>query len=153
MRRASILPAPAEAAWPGAMAVEEGGLDPALSRAVWAAFAAARQSGGAVAGGPRRKPAGGHATGAANHPYRRARPASARGLVRLWSPVRSRKARPRLSFGQLWLYAELGASGSAAVLRWYVGTHREASSGCYTAMALYPLSSAGTNWCCGSRSA
>jgi tRNA(Met) cytidine acetyltransferase len=33
-----------------------------------------------------------------------------------------------------------------------LGTHREASSGCYTAMALYPLTRRGTNWFYGSRS-
>ena len=33
-----------------------------------------------------------------------------------------------------------------------LGTHREASSGCYTAMALYPLTAAGASWRSGRRS-
>jgi hypothetical protein len=89
--------------------------------------------------------AGGHAIGAANHPYRRASDPPARGA---WSgsgcPGGSAKPRPRLSLGQLWLYARAGRFWQRCgftLVR--LGTHREASSGCYTAMALYPLTSAG----------
>ncbi len=126
--------------------VEEGGLEPALSKAVWAGFRRPRgnlvaQSLAAHGGSPLAATlCGQRITRIAIHP---ARQREGLGQALVARAVAHSHALDYLSvsFGytpELWRFWQ--RCGFALVR---LGTHREASSGCYTAMALYPLTAAG----------
>ncbi|HEY4468764.1 MAG TPA: GNAT family N-acetyltransferase [Klebsiella sp.] len=126
--------------------VEEGGLEPLLSQAVWAGYR--RPRGNLVAqslaahGG---SPLGATLTGQrisriAVHPARQREGLGQRLVVWAASQAADRDYLS-VSFGytpELWRFWQ---SCGFTLVR--LGTHREASSGCYTAMALYPITEAG----------
>ncbi|UWX92138.1 GNAT family N-acetyltransferase [Enterobacter mori] len=126
--------------------VEEGGLSPGLSRAVWAGFRRPRgnlvaQSLAAHGGSPLAATLKGRRiTRIAVHP-RRQREGIGRRLIR----SASGEDYLSVSFGytdELWRFWQ--QCGFVLVR---IGSHREASSGCFTAMALLPLSEAGHQLC------
>jgi len=129
--------------------VEEGGLSPALSQAVWSGYRRPRgnlvaQSLAAHGGSPQAATlTARRVTRVAVHPDRqregigRALVASARQQVNI--------DYLSVSFGytdELWRFWQ--RCGFVLVR---MGSHREASSGCYTAMAMLPLSAAGEVLC------
>ena len=126
--------------------VEEGGLSPELSRAVWAGFRRPRgnlvaQSLAAHGGSPLAATLKGRRiTRIAVHPHRQ-REGIGRRLIR----SASGEDYLSVSFGytdELWRFWQ--QCGFVLVR---IGSHREASSGCFTAMALLPLSEAGHQLC------
>lgn len=126
--------------------VEEGGLTAQLSRAVWAGFRRPRgnlvaQSLAAHGGSPLAATLKGRrVTRIAVHP-RRQREGIGQALIR----NASGEDYLSVSFGytdELWRFWQ--RCGFVLVR---MGSHREASSGCYTAMALLPLSNAGRQLC------
>ena len=126
--------------------VEEGGLSPELSRAVWAGFRRPRgnlvaQSLAAHGGSPLAATLKGRRVSRiAVHPHRQ-REGIGQGLIR----SASGEDYLSVSFGytdELWRFWR--QCGFVLVR---MGSHREASSGCYTAMALLPLSEAGHQLC------
>ena len=126
--------------------VEEGGLTAQLSRAVWAGFRRPRgnlvaQSLAAHGGSPLAATLKGRrVTRIAVHP-RRQREGIGQALIR----NASGEDYLSVSFGytdELWRFWQ--RCGFVLVR---MGSHREASSGCYTAMALLPLSDAGRQLC------
>jgi len=134
---------PAGALW----LVEEGGLSAALSAAVWAGFRRPRgnlvaQSLAAHGGSPDAATLRGlRISRIAVHPARQREGFGA--LLIAWAQANAQPDCDYLSvsFGytpELWRFWQ--RCGFTLVR---VGSHREASSGCYTAMALLPLSAAG----------
>jgi len=128
--------------------VDEGGLSPALSRAVWAGSRRPRgnlvaQSLAAHGGSPLAATlAGRRVTRIAVHP---ARQRQGLGQALIASAAGARCDYLSVSFGyteELWRFWQ--RCGFVLVR---IGSHREASSGCYTAMALLPLSEAGQALC------
>ncbi len=126
--------------------VEEGGLSPELSRTVWAGFRRPRgnlvaQSLAAHGGSPLAATLKGRRVSRiAVHPHRQ-REGIGQGLIR----SASGEDYLSVSFGytdELWRFWR--QCGFVLVR---MGSHREASSGCYTAMALLPLSEAGHQLC------
>ena len=126
--------------------VDEGGLSPALSRAVWAGFRRPRgnlvaQSLAAHGGTPLAATLKGRRiTRIAVHPHRQ-REGIGRALIR----EACGEDYLSVSFGftdALWHFWQ--QCGFVLVR---MGSHREASSGCYTAMALLPQSEAGHRLC------
>lgn len=126
--------------------VEEGGLAPALSQAVWAGFRRPRgnlvaQSLAAHGGSPLAATLSGQRiTRIAVHPSRQ-REGLGQALVARAVAQGASLDYLSVSFGytpELWRFWQ--RCGFTLVR---LGTHREASSGCYTAMALYPLTPAG----------
>ncbi|WP_368541663.1 tRNA(Met) cytidine acetyltransferase TmcA [Enterobacter soli] len=129
--------------------VDEGGLSEGLSRAVWAGFRRPRgnlvaQSLAAHGGSPLAATLRGQRiTRVAVHPARQRE-----GIGRALIHNAQRHARLdylSVSFGytdELWRFWQ--RCGFVLVR---MGSHREASSGCYTAMALLPLSEAGQALC------
>ncbi|AJB71855.1 GNAT family N-acetyltransferase [Enterobacter hormaechei] len=126
--------------------VEEGGLTPQLSRAVWAGFRRPRgnlvaQSLAAHGGSPLAATLKGRRVSRiAVHPHRQ-REGIGQRLIR----SASGEDYLSVSFGythELWRFWQ--QCGFVLVR---MGSHREASSGCYTAMALLPLSEAGRQLC------
>ncbi|WP_259566330.1 tRNA(Met) cytidine acetyltransferase TmcA [Enterobacter sichuanensis] len=126
--------------------VEEGGLSPALSRAVWAGFRRPRgnlvaQSLAAHGGSPLAATLRGRrVTRIAVHPHRQ-REGIGQALIR----SASGEDYLSVSFGyteELWRFWQ--QCGFVLVR---MGSHREASSGCYTAMALLAQSEAGHQLC------
>lgn len=126
--------------------VDEGGLSPALSRAVWAGFRRPRgnlvaQSLAAHGGTPLAATLKGRRiTRIAVHPHRQ-REGIGRALIR----EACGEDYLSVSFGftdALWHFWQ--QCGFELVR---IGSHREASSGCYTAMALLPQSEAGHRLC------
>ncbi|WP_288789625.1 GNAT family N-acetyltransferase [uncultured Enterobacter sp.] len=126
--------------------VEEGGLTPELSRAVWAGFRRPRgnlvaQSLAAHGGSPLAATLQGRRVSRiAVHPHRQ-REGIGQRLIR----SASGEDYLSVSFGftdELWRFWQ--QCGFVLVR---IGSHREASSGCYTAMALLPLSEAGHQLC------
>lgn len=126
--------------------VEEGGLSPELSRAVWAGFRRPRgnlvaQSLAAHGGSPLAATLQGRRVSRiAVHPHRQ-REGIGQRLIR----SASGEDYLSVSFGftdELWRFWQ--QCGFVLVR---IGSHREASSGCYTAMALLPLSEAGHQLC------
>lgn len=126
--------------------VEEGGLPPELSRAVWAGFRRPRgnlvaQSLAAHGGSPLAATLKGRRVSRiAVHPHRQ-REGIGQRLIR----SASGEDYLSVSFGytdELWRFWR--QCGFVLVR---MGSHREASSGCYTAMALLPLSEAGHQLC------
>ncbi|HBI6860544.1 TPA: tRNA(Met) cytidine acetyltransferase [Enterobacter cloacae] len=126
--------------------VEEGGLRPELSRAVWAGFRRPRgnlvaQSLAAHGGSPLAATLKGRRVSRiAVHPHRQ-REGIGQRLIR----NASGEDYLSVSFGytdELWRFWQ--QCGFVLVR---MGSHREASSGCYTAMALLPLSEAGERLC------
>ncbi|MBE3512422.1 tRNA(Met) cytidine acetyltransferase TmcA [Enterobacter cloacae complex sp. I2] len=126
--------------------VEEGGLSPELSRAVWAGFRRPRgnlvaQSLAAHGGSPLAATLQGRRVSRiAVHPHRQ-REGIGQRLIR----SASGEDYLSVSFGftdELWRFWQ--QCGFVLVR---MGSHREASSGCYTAMALLPLSEAGHQLC------
>ncbi|MDU1105674.1 MAG: GNAT family N-acetyltransferase, partial [Enterobacter sp.] len=126
--------------------VEEGGLSPELSRAVWAGYRRPRgnlvaQSLAAHGGSPLAATLRGRrVTRIAVHPHRQ-REGIGQALVR----SASGEDYLSVSFGytdELWRFWQ--QCGFVLVR---MGSHREASSGCYTAMALLPQSQAGRQLC------
>lgn len=126
--------------------VEEGGLTPQLSRAVWAGFRRPRgnlvaQSLAAHGGSPLAATLKGRRVSRiAVHPHRQ-REGIGQRLIR----SASGEDYLSVSFGytdELWRFWQ--QCGFVLVR---MGSHREASSGCYTAMALLPLSEAGHQLC------
>ncbi|MEZ1649466.1 GNAT family N-acetyltransferase, partial [Enterobacter hormaechei] len=126
--------------------VEEGGLSPELSRAVWAGYRRPRgnlvaQSLAAHGGSPLAATLRGRrVTRIAVHPHRQ-REGIGQALVR----SASGEDYLSVSFGytdELWRFWQ--QCGFVLVR---MGSHREASSGCYTAMALRPQSEAGRQLC------
>ena len=126
--------------------VEEGGLSPALSRAVWAGFRRPRgnlvaQSLAAHGGSPLAATLRGRrVTRIAVHPHRQ-REGIGQALIRSTSG----EDYLSVSFGyteELWRFWQ--QCGFVLVR---MGSHREASSGCYTAMALLAQSEAGHQLC------
>ncbi|HGG8718251.1 TPA: tRNA(Met) cytidine acetyltransferase TmcA [Enterobacter cloacae] len=126
--------------------VDEGGLSPALSRAVWAGFRRPRgnlvaQSLAAHGGTPLAATLKGRRiTRIAVHPHRQ-REGIGRALIR----EACGEDYLSVSFGftdALWHFWQ--QCGFELVR---MGSHREASSGCYTAMALLPQSEAGHRLC------
>ena len=126
--------------------VEEGGLSPELSRAVWAGYRRPRgnlvaQSLAAHGGSPLAATLKGRRVSRiAVHPLRQREGIGQR-------LIRSARGEDYLSvsFGytdELWRFWQ--RCGFVLVR---MGSHREASSGCYTAMALLPLSEAGRRLC------
>lgn len=126
--------------------VEEGGLSPELSRAVWAGYRRPRgnlvaQSLAAHGGSPLAATLKGRRVSRiAVHPLRQREGIGQR-------LIRSARGEDYLSvsFGytdELWHFWQ--RCGFVLVR---MGSHREASSGCYTAMALLPLSEAGRRLC------
>ena len=126
--------------------VEEGGLSPELSRAVWAGYRRPRgnlvaQSLAAHGGSPLAATLKGRRVSRiAVHPLRQREGIGQR-------LIRSARGEDYLSvsFGytdELWRFWQ--RCGFVLVR---MGSHREASSGCYTAMALLPLSEAGHRLC------
>ena len=126
--------------------VEEGGLSPELSRAVWAGYRRPRgnlvaQSLAAHGGSPLAATLKGRRVSRiAIHPLRQ-REGIGQRLIR----SASGEDYLSVSFGftdELWRFWQ--RCGFVLVR---MGSHREASSGCYTAMALLPLSEAGRRLC------
>lgn len=126
--------------------VEEGGLEPSLSRAVWAGYRRPRgnlvaQSLAAHGGSPLAATLTGlRISRIAVHPARQRGGLGQRLVARAAAQAADRDYLS-VSFGytpELWRFWQ---SCGFTLVR--LGTHREASSGCYTAMALYPLSEAG----------
>ena len=126
--------------------VEEGGLSPALSRAVWAGFRRPRgnlvaQSLAAHGGSPLAATLRGRrVTRIAVHPHRQ-REGIGQALIR----SASGEDYLSVSFGyteELWRFWQ--QCGFVLVR---MGSHREASSGCYTAMALLAQREAGHQLC------
>lgn len=126
--------------------VDEGGLSPELSRAVWAGYRRPRgnlvaQSLAAHGGAPLAATLKGRrVTRIAVHPYRQ-REGIGQALIR----NASGEDYLSVSFGytdELWHFWQ--QCGFVLVR---MGSHREASSGCFTAMALLPLSKAGHQLC------
>jgi tRNA(Met) cytidine acetyltransferase len=129
--------------------VEEGGLSPALSQAVWAGYRRPRgnlvaQSLAAHGGSPQAATlTARRVTRVAVHPARQ-REGIGRALI---ATARQQENIDYLSvsFGyteELWRFWQ--HCGFVLVR---MGSHREASSGCYTAMAMLPLSPAGQALC------
>ena len=129
--------------------VEEGGLSPALSQAVWAGYRRPRgnlvaQSLAAHGGSPLAATlTARRVTRVAVHPARQ-REGIGRALV---GSARQHVNIDYLSvsFGytdELWRFWQ-----SCGFVLVRMGSHREASSGCYTAMAILPLSAAGQALC------
>ncbi len=126
--------------------VEEGGLEPSLSQAVWAGYRRPRgnlvaQSLAAHGGSPLAATLTGlRISRIAVHPARQREELGQRLVT--WAASRALdRDYLSVSFGytpELWRFWQ--RCGFTLVR---LGTHREASSGCYTAMALYPLSEAG----------
>lgn len=126
--------------------VDEGGLSPALSRAVWAGFRRPRgnlvaQSLAAHGGTPLAATLKGRrVTRIAVHPHRQRE-----GIGRALICEACGEDYLSVSFGftdALWHFWQ--RCGFVLVR---MGSHREASSGCYTAMALLPQSEAGHRLC------
>lgn len=126
--------------------VAEGGLDPALSRAVWAGFRRPRgnlvaQSLAAHGGSPLAATLLGlRITRVAVHPTRQREGVGQALIARAVAQYQGLDYLS-VSFGytpELWRFWQ--RCGFTLVR---LGAHREASSGCYTAMALYPLTAAG----------
>lgn len=126
--------------------VEEGGLEPELSRAVWAGYRRPRgnlvaQSLAAHGGSPLAATlTGRRVSRIAVHPARQREGLGQRLIAYAVNHTRGCDYLS-VSFGytpELWRFWQ--RCGFTLVR---LGTHREASSGCYTAMALYPLSEEG----------
>ena len=133
---------PAGALW----LVDEGGLSPALSRAVWAGFRRPRgnlvaQSLAAHGGSPLAATlAGRRISRIAVHPLRQREGLGQRMVALAWEEAQGCDYLS-VSFGYtdaLWRFWQ--RCGFTLVR---IGTQREASSGCYAAMALRPLTAAG----------
>lgn len=131
--------------------VEEGGLDEKLSCAVWAGFRRPRgnlvaQSLAAHGGSPLAATLRGlRVTRIAVHPLRQRRQLGQQMMVQAEHHARQGFDYLSVSFGftdELWQFWQ--RCGFTLVR---VGSHREASSGCYAAMALLPLSEAGKALC------
>ena len=129
--------------------VEEGGLSPALSQAVWAGYRRPRgnlvaQSLAAHGGSPQAAAlTARRVTRVAVHPARQ-REGIGQALVASASQL-AQTDYLSVSFGytdELWRFWQ--RCGFVLVR---IGGHREASSGCYTAMAMLPLSEAGRALC------
>jgi len=127
--------------------VEEGGLDENLSRAVWAGFRRPRgnlvaQSLSAHGGSPLAATLKGlRVSRIAVHPLRQRQQSGQQMIAMAKAGARPDVDYLSVSFGftdELWRF---WASCGFVLVR--VGSHREASSGCYTAMALLALSDAG----------
>ncbi|AVR05376.1 tRNA(Met) cytidine acetyltransferase TmcA [Pluralibacter gergoviae] len=126
--------------------VDEGGLSPALSRAVWAGFRRPRgnlvaQSLAAHGGSPLAATLGGRRISRiAVHPQRQGE-----GIGRQMVADALNRAEGldylSVSFGYTDELLRFWQRCGFTLVR--VGTHREASSGCYSAIALLPLSEAG----------
>ncbi|HCB1498058.1 TPA: tRNA(Met) cytidine acetyltransferase [Klebsiella michiganensis] len=126
--------------------VEEGGLESSLSQAVWAGYRRPRgnlvaQSLAAHGGSPLAATLTGlRISRIAVHPVRQ-REGLGQRLVDWAVSQASERDYISVSFGytpELWRFWD-----SCGFMLVRLGTHREASSGCYTAMALYPISAAG----------
>ena len=129
--------------------VDEGGLSPALSQAVWAGYRRPRgnlvaQSLAAHGGSPLAATLiGRRITRVAVHPTRQ-REGIGQALI-AGASQHIQQDYLSVSFGftdELWRFWQ--RCGFVLVR---MGTHREASSGCYTAMALLPISEAGRALC------
>jgi tRNA(Met) cytidine acetyltransferase len=127
--------------------VEEGGLDENLSRAVWAGFRRPRgnlvaQSLAAHGGSPLAATLKGlRVSRIAVHPLRQRQQIGQQMIARAKIYAQQTADYLSVSFGftdELWRF---WASCGFVLVR--VGSHREASSGCYTAMALLPLTADG----------
>ena len=127
--------------------VEEGGLDENLSRAVWAGFRRPRgnlvaQSLAAHGGSPLAATLKGlRVSRIAVHPLRQRQQIGQHMISRVKSYAQQDTDYLSVSFGftdELWRFWE-----SCGFMLVRVGSHREASSGCYTAMALLPLTPKG----------
>lgn len=129
--------------------VEEGGLSPALSQAVWAGYRRPRgnlvaQSLAAHGGSPQAATlTARRVTRIAVHPARQ-REGIGQALI---ATARQQMNIDYLSVsfgytGELWRFWQ-----RCGFILVRIGSHREASSGCYTAMAMLPLSAAGQNLC------
>jgi tRNA(Met) cytidine acetyltransferase len=127
--------------------VAEGGLDENLSRAVWAGFRRPRgnlvaQSLAAHGGSPQAAVLKGlRVSRIAVHPLRQRQRLGQRMIAMARAVAQQKADYLSVSFGftdELWRFWE-----SCGFVLVRVGSHREASSGCYTAMALLPLSEAG----------
>lgn len=132
--------------------VEEGGLDENLSRAVWAGFRRPRgnlvaQSLAAHGGSPLAATLRGlRVSRIAVHPLRQRQQLGGRMIAMAKALARRGFDYLSVSFGftdELWRFWE-----SCGFVLVRVGSHREASSGCYTAMALLPLSVEGESLTC-----
>lgn len=137
------------------MAGGRGGLSRELSRAVWAGFRRPRgnlvaQSLAAHGGSPTAATLRGlRVSRIAVHPTRQ-REGLGRKMIADIAADAAGYDYLSVSFGytaELWRFWQ--RCGFTLVR---LGTHREASSGCYTAMALYPLTAAGASWRSGRRS-
>ncbi|WP_435927381.1 tRNA(Met) cytidine acetyltransferase TmcA [Dryocola sp. BD613] len=127
--------------------VEEGGLDENLSRAVWAGLRRPRgnlvaQSLSAHGGSPLAATLKGlRVSRIAVHPLRQRQRLGQQMMAMAKAGAQPNVDYLSVSFGftdELWRFWE-----SCGFVLVRVGSHREASSGCYTAMALLPLSDAG----------
>lgn len=127
--------------------VEEGGLDENLSRAVWAGFRRPRgnlvaQSLAAHGGSPLAATLKGlRVSRIAVHPLRQRQQIGQQMIARAKTYAERTADYLSVSFGftdELWRF---WANCGFVLVR--VGSHREASSGCYTAMALLPLTAQG----------
>lgn len=135
--------------------VEEGGLSPALSRAVWAGFRRPRGNlvaqslaahGGSMMAATLR---GQRITRIAVHPRRQGEGVGQQMVAQAASAASGELDYLSVSFGYTESLARFWQRCGFTLVR--VGTHREASSGCYAAIALYPLSEAGRTLVCGER--
>ncbi|MBB1201836.1 tRNA(Met) cytidine acetyltransferase [Enterobacteriaceae bacterium 89] len=126
--------------------VDEGGLSPELSRAVWAGFRRPRgnlvaQSLAAHGGSPQAAVLRSRRVSRiAIHPQKQRQGTGLKMLANLVAQTRDCDYLS-VSFGytdELWRFWQ--RAGFRLVR---LGTHREASSGCYNAMAVYPLTEAG----------
>ncbi|WP_167456003.1 tRNA(Met) cytidine acetyltransferase TmcA [Buttiauxella izardii] len=127
--------------------VEEGGLDEQLSRAVWAGFRRPRgnlvaQSLAAHGGSPLAATLKGlRVSRIAVHPLRQRQQIGQQMIALARTQAQQGADYLSVSFGftnELWRFWE-----SCGFVLVRVGSHREASSGCYTAMALLPLTAQG----------
>ncbi|WP_374708475.1 tRNA(Met) cytidine acetyltransferase TmcA [Buttiauxella selenatireducens] len=127
--------------------VEEGGLSENLSRAVWAGFRRPRgnlvaQSLAAHGGSPLAATLKGlRVSRIAVHPLRQRQQIGQQIIARVKTHAQQTADYLSVSFGftdELWRFWE-----SCGFVLVRVGSHREASSGCYTAMALLPLTPPG----------
>ncbi|WP_167467276.1 tRNA(Met) cytidine acetyltransferase TmcA [Buttiauxella warmboldiae] len=127
--------------------VEEGGLDERLSRAVWAGFRRPRgnlvaQSLAAHGGSPLAATLKGlRVSRIAVHPLRQRQQIGRQMIARVKTRAPQAVDYLSVSFGftdELWRFWE-----DCGFVLVRVGSHREASSGCYTAMALLPLTGQG----------